>query len=76
MYVLYNVSMPRKKGFTQEKYEEEILKSMKEAPFMSTSEICDRLNMGYETGLKYIESLHKKGKIKLRKIGNRQFWYT
>ena len=43
---------------------------------MSTSEICDKLNMGYETGLKYIEQLHKEDKIKQRKIGNRQFWYT
>jgi len=68
--------MPRKKGFVPDKYKEEILKILKNYPFMSTSEICDKLNMGYETGLKYIEQLHKEDKIKQRKIGNRQFWYT
>jgi predicted transcriptional regulator len=68
--------MPRKKGFTADKYEEEIMKIMRNQPFMSTSEICNKLNMGYETGLKYIENLHRKGKLKVKKIGNRQFWYT
>ncbi len=67
--------MPRKKGFTQERYEEEIVKCMKGQPFMSTSEICNKLNMGYETGLKYIKELHAKNKVKNRSIGNRQFWY-
>jgi hypothetical protein len=42
---------------------------------MSTSEICDKLSMGYETGLKYIKQLFMTKKIKQRKIGNRQFWY-
>jgi len=68
--------MPKKKGFTAQKYEEEILKLLKGYPFMSTSEICDKLNMGYETGLKYIQSLHSSKKIKLRKVGNRQFWFV
>jgi predicted transcriptional regulator len=67
--------MPKKKGFTPEKYQEVMLGLLSKHPFMSTSEICDKLNMGYETGLKYLEQLFKKGKIKLRKIGNRKFWY-
>ncbi|KHO47566.1 MAG: hypothetical protein QT00_C0002G0220 [archaeon GW2011_AR5] len=67
--------MPRKKGFDAEKYKTEILEILKEYTFMSTSEICDRLKMGYETGLKYIEQLSKEGRIKHRKIGNRRFWY-
>lgn len=67
--------MPRKKGFDPNKYKSEILNILKKYPFMSTSEICDKLNMGYETGLKYIQELLKDGKIKQRKIGNRQFWY-
>ncbi len=67
--------MPKKKGFTPEKYEEEIITLLKNYPFMSTSEICNKLNMGYETGLKYIEKLHSSKKVNLRKVGNRQFWY-
>lgn len=67
--------MPRKKGFDAEKYKTKIIEILKKYPFMSTSEICDKLNMGYETGLKYIEQLSKEDKIKHRKIGNRQFWY-
>jgi predicted transcriptional regulator len=67
--------MPKKKGFTEEKYKEEILKLLANYPFMSTSEICDKLSMGYETGLKYIKQLFMTKKIKQRKIGNRQFWY-
>lgn len=42
---------------------------------MSTSEICKKLNMGYETGLKYTEQLFNKNIIKMKKIGNRRFWY-
>jgi len=67
--------MPKKKGFTSEKYQEAMLELLSKHPFMSTSEICDKLNMGYETGLKYLEQLFKMGKIKLREIGNRKFWY-
>ncbi|MBS3051436.1 MAG: helix-turn-helix transcriptional regulator [Candidatus Aenigmarchaeota archaeon] len=67
--------MPKKRGFGPDKYKIEILNVLRKYPFMSTSEICDNLNMGYETGLKYIEQLSKEGKIKHRKIGNRQFWY-
>jgi len=68
--------MPKKKGFTSDKYKDEILKLLKEYPFMSTSEICDKLNMGYETGIKYIQQLHASEKIDVRKIGNRQFWFV
>jgi predicted transcriptional regulator len=67
--------MPKKKGFTPEKYQEVMLELLSKHPFMSTSEICDKLNMGYETGLKYLEQLFKIRKIKLREIGNRKFWY-
>ena len=67
--------MSRKKGFDGPRYEDEIVNILKKHPFMSTSEICDKLNMGYETGLKYIRNLHNKSKVKLRSIGNRQFWY-
>lgn len=67
--------MPRKKGFTPEKYMKEILKLVAHYPFMSTSEICDKLDMGYETGLKYIQELFNEKRIRQRKIGNRQFWY-
>ena len=68
--------MPRKKGFDESRYEEEIMNVLRKYPFMSTSEICDKLNMGYETGLKYIRNLHNRSKVKLRSIGNRQFWYV
>ena len=68
--------MPKKKGFTSDKYKDEILKLLNDYPFMSTSEICDKLNMGYETGLKYIQQLHSTKKIKVRKLGNRQFWFV
>lgn len=67
--------MPKKKGFTSEKYQKVILDLLSSHPFMSTSEICNKLNMGYETGLKYLQQLFKKEKIKLREIGNRKFWY-
>ena len=42
---------------------------------MSTNEICEKLNMGFETAIKYLKELLKKEKIKVRKIGNRKFWY-
>lgn len=69
------VIMPKKKGFTPDRYQKEILIELNNEPFMSTSEICHRLNMGYETGLKYVKRLFDKRKIKLKKTGNRQFWY-
>jgi len=68
--------MPKKKGFTPEKYKEEILKLIVQNKFMSTNEICKKMNMGFETAIKYLEQLFKTEKIKLRKIGNRKFWYT
>lgn len=67
--------MPKKKGFDEEKYQRVILEILSDHPFMSTSEICDKLNMGYDTGLKYLGQLLKKDKIKVREIGNRSFWY-
>jgi len=67
--------MPKKKGFDSKKYQETIFELLSKHPFMSTSEICDKLNMGYETGIKYINQLFARGKIQLRKIGNRKFWY-
>jgi len=67
--------MPKKKGFTPEKYEEVMLGLIKQQPFMSTNEFCKELNMGYDTALKYLNGLYKSNKIKLKKVGNRQFWY-
>jgi len=67
--------MPKKKNFPPERYQEEILKTLGKEPFMSTSEISHKLNMGYGTGLKYIEQLFNMNKVKLKKIGNRRFWY-
>ena len=67
--------MPKKKGFNPNRYQQEILTIMKKEPFMSTSEICNKLNMGYETGLKYVEQLFNKKEIKLKKRGNRRFWF-
>lgn len=67
--------MPKKKGFTQQKYQEEILKVLKSQPFMSTNEISEALSMSDMTTLKYLERLYKDGKIKLKKVGNRRFWY-
>ena len=67
--------MPKKKGFTPEKYQKEIAKILKKEPFMSTAEVCDKLSMGYETGLKYLKNLHDKHAVKLKKTGNRRFWY-
>ncbi|MEK6888027.1 MAG: hypothetical protein AABX14_03725 [Candidatus Aenigmatarchaeota archaeon] len=68
--------MPKKKGFTQQKYQEEILKVLKLQPFMSTNEISETLSMGDMTALKYLENLYKNEKIKLKKVGNRRFWYV
>ena len=68
--------MPKKKNFSPKRYQEEILKLLKEEPFMSTSEICHKINMGYETSLKYTKLLFNMNKIKLKKIGNRRFWYV
>lgn len=68
--------MPKKKGFTQDKYEQEILNALKLEPFMSTNEISEALSMGDVTSLKYLEGLHKGGKINLKKVGNRRFWYV
>ena len=67
--------MPKKKGFNPEKYKEEILKLIIEHRFMSTNEICEKMNMGFETANKYLVVLLKERKIKLREIGNRKFWY-
>ncbi len=67
--------MPKKKGFDEEKYQEVIFNLLSKYPFMSTSEICDKLNMGYETGLKYLNQLAKKGRVELREIGTKKFWY-
>jgi predicted transcriptional regulator len=67
--------MPKKKGFDSNRYQEEILRILRSEHFMSTSEICKKLNMGYETGLKYVRQLFQKQKVKLKKIGNRNFWY-
>jgi predicted transcriptional regulator len=68
--------MPKKKGFSPERYQKEILAILKNEPFMSTAEVCKTMNMGYETGLKYMEHLHEKQHIKLKKIGNRRFWFV
>lgn len=67
--------MPKKKGFTPEKYREEILDILTKQHFMSTNEISEMLSMGDDTTLKYLEILHKEGKIKLKKVGNRRFWF-
>lgn len=68
--------MPKKKGYTPEKYMKEILRLLKKEPFMSTNEVSIALKMGYDTALKYLQKLNKKNKIKLKKVGNRRFWFT
>jgi len=68
--------MPKKKGFTPDKYREEILLVLKGQPFMSTNEISDSLSMGYDTTIKYLEALRRSKKIKLKAVGNRRFWYA
>lgn len=67
--------MPKKKGFTPEKYKEEILKLVIQHKFMSTNEICEKMHMGFETAIKYLGQLLKEKKISVRNIGNRKFWY-
>lgn len=67
--------MPKKKGFTEEKYKKEILEVVRSQPFMSTNEVSEALSMGYDTTLKYLKELHKLNKIKLKNVGNRRFWY-
>lgn len=69
------VKMPKKKGFTPGKYKEEILMLILRHKFMSTNEICENMNMGFETAIKYLEQLLKERKINIRNIGNRKFWY-
>lgn len=68
--------MPKKKGFVPEKYKSVILEVLRENKLMATNEVCSKLDMGYYTALKYLEDLHKKGKIKLRKFSNRNIWYV
>ena len=68
--------MPKKKGFDAGRYQKEILEALNGEPFMSTSEICHKLSMGYNTGCKYIEMLHASQKINLKKTGNRRFWFV
>lgn len=67
--------MPKKRNFPPNRYKEEILKVLQLEHFMSTAEIAHKLSMGYSTTLKYIEQLSNINKIKLKKIGNRRFWY-
>lgn len=67
--------MPKKKEFTPEKYKQEILKLIIHHKFMSTNEICKKLNMGFETAIKYLEELKKDNKVNVRNIGNRKIWY-
>jgi Mn-dependent DtxR family transcriptional regulator len=68
--------MPRKKGYSASKYQKEIVLTLREEPFMSTAEISKKMNMGYETGLKYLKSLNEKELVRLKRVGNRRFWYT
>jgi predicted transcriptional regulator len=68
--------MSKKKGYSAHKYQKEIVLTLKEEPFMSTAEISKKMNMGYETGLKYLKELHDKESVKLKKVGNRRFWFT
>ncbi|MCX6815471.1 MAG: hypothetical protein NT120_01285 [Candidatus Aenigmarchaeota archaeon] len=67
--------MSKKKGFTKDRYKEEILLVLKNQPFMSTNEVAESLSMGYDTTLKYLTELHKTSHIKLKTVGNRRFWY-
>ena len=60
---------------TNTKYKKEILKVIKNQPFMSTNEVSEALSMGYDTTLKYLRDLHKEKKIKIKIVGNRRFWY-
>lgn len=66
--------MPKRKGFTAEVYQKEILKILSKEVFLSTSELCNKLKMGYDTGLKYLNMLLRKRKIKVKNIGDQQFW--
>ena len=67
--------MPKKKGFTEDKYKEEVLRVLKNQPFMSTNEVSEALSMGYDTTLKYLKILQSTDKIRLKTVGNRRFWY-
>jgi hypothetical protein len=42
---------------------------------MSTNEICEKMCMGFETAIKYLEDLKKNNKINVRNVRNRKFWY-
>ena len=68
--------MPKKMGFTPTKYKSIVLESIRQNKFMATNEVCVKLNMGYYTALKYLEDLNKRGKLKVKKMGNRRIWYT
>ena len=67
--------MPKKKGYTSQKYKEEMMKILAKQPFMSTNEVSVELSMGYDTTLKYLKELLNSKKIKNKKVGNRRFWY-
>ncbi|MBI5061726.1 MAG: hypothetical protein HZB67_05435 [Candidatus Aenigmarchaeota archaeon] len=67
--------MPKKKGFDVERYKNVILELLKDHKIMATNEICQKLDMGYYTALKYLEELKRENKLKVRKVGNRNIWY-
>ena len=71
----HSIFMPKKRGFSPEKYKIEVIETLKRQPFMSTNEVSETLAMGYDTALKYLKELHKSNKIKLKTVGNRRFWY-
>lgn len=68
--------MPKKKGFTPQRYKQAILGLIKKNKVMATNEVCIKLDMGYYTALKYLEELKKENKIDVRNVGNRNIWYV
>jgi len=69
------VNMPKKKGFTRERYKIEIIEVLRKEPFMSTSEICDKLSMGFDTAMKYLNELLRNKEIESKERGNRIYWF-
>ena len=67
--------MPRKKSYNKKVYTTEIINALRKEPFMSTNELANNLIMGYDTALKYLNLLLKEDKTKIKKVGNRRFWY-
>lgn len=69
--------MVRKKDYTGDRYMLELLQFIKRSNIgVSTGYISERFSMGYETSLKYLRKLNRRGLINYKNVGNRRYWFV